>query len=165
MFGISNRTIYRLLRSGKVSCAKIGTRTILRKTDFEGLFTFSAGEEPNKEEPALIQTYSVAEIEDKYCIKYGRLNAIIRKKNIPHQLIQGRLQVSKNHIDRYFRSRRMDTNSIIAWYTVEEAQIQYGLTRDQVYRRISEYKIPKKRDGKFVRISKIHFDQLFTLTI
>ena len=162
LFGVSSRTIFRLLKSGKVSCAKLGSRTILRKLDFEALFSFKPIEAVIDTELKPVETYTVSEIKEKFNIKYGRLNAIIRERKIPHELIRGRLHVSKTHIDRYFRVRRMDVSSINSWYTVDEIVEQFGLRKSQVYSMVHDYKVPKSREGCFIKVSKEHFNQIIS---
>lgn len=165
LFGISRRTIYRMIEKKELSLAKAGARTILKRTDFDKLFKFSPKLKQKSEAKPISEFYTVKEIEERYFIKYGRLNTILRENNIPKTVHCGKLYVSKPHIDRYFSRKRKDISGITEWYTVKEIQDKYNLTRDQVYCRTHDNNVPKQRVGKFVKISKIHFDELFQIGI
>lgn len=163
LMGVSRRTVYRMIDRGELPTAKAGARTIIRRSDIELLFDDPQPVKPKKESKPVTEFYTAKEIEETYFIKYGRLNAIIKEKNIPKTVHNGRLLVSKPHIDRYFERTRDDVSGITEWYTVEEIQHKYGLSRDQVYGRVHENRIPRQRTGKYVKISKLHFDELFEI--
>lgn len=165
LFGVSRRTIYRMIGRNELRIAKAGTRTILRRSDFDQLFDLPKPVRPKKEPQPITEFYTVKEIEELYFIKYGRLNRIIKDSNIPSTVYNGKLHVSKPHIDRYFKNRREDVSYVSEWYTVEEIQEKYNLTRDQIYNRVHDNKLPKQRVGKYVKISKIHFDELFEIGV
>ncbi len=161
LMGISRRTVYRMIRQGLLSVAKAGSRTILRRTDIDQLFDLPQPEKKKKQQQPVNEFYTVQEIEQLYHIKYGRLNTIVKENDIPKTVHNGRLLVSKPHIDRYFKRTRRDTSIITEWYTVQEIQEKYGLTRDQIYSRTHDHNIPRQRTGKYVKISRQHFDELF----
>lgn len=165
LLGISRRTVYRMIERKELPIAKAGTRTILRRSDIDSLFDKPVPVRPKKEAQPVTEFYTVKEVEEKYFIKYGRLNNIINQNDIPKTVHNGKLFVSKPHLDRYFQRTREDVSAINGWYTVEEIQGKYNLTRDQVYGRISENRLPKKREGKYVKISKQHFDELFQIGV
>ena len=143
LFGISRRTIYRMIDKNEITLAK----------------------KPIREKRLITEFYSIKEIEEKYLLKYRRLYEIIKKQNIPTTLHLGKLQVSKFHIDKYFKNHRTDNTDIKEWYSVEEIIEKYNLNRDQIYGRISEYKLPKQRIGKYIKVSKIHFDKIMKVEI
>ena len=165
LFGISRRTIYRLIADKRIRVAKFGRRTVILKDDFTRMFGLTkldpAVKTPKQEQSnEITEFYTIKEIEQLFHIKYARLNVIIKKHNIPKTIHNSILLISKPHIDRYFKRTRPDVSNITEWYTVDEIQDKYGLSRDQVYRRVSENGIPKQREGKRVKISKPHFDRI-----
>lgn len=160
LMGVSRSSIYRMIERDELSIAKIGTRTILKRADFDKLFDIPKPIREKKEAKPVTEFYTVEDIYKIYKIKYGRLNTIIKQNNIPKTVHRGKLHISKPHIDRYFKTHRQDVSNIDEWYTVEEIQKKYGLSRDQVYGRISDHNLPKQRIGRYVKISKIHFDEL-----
>ncbi len=165
LFGISRRTIYRMIDKNEITFAKAGTRTILKHEDFLNLFEKPKPIKPIREKKLITEFYSIKEIEEKYLLKYRRLYEIIKKQNIPTTLHLGKLQVSKFHIDKYFKNHRTDNTDIKEWYSVEEIIEKYNLNRDQIYGRISEYKLPKQRIGKYIKVSKFHFDKIMKVEI
>lgn len=165
LMGISRRTVYRMIERKEFPIAKAGTRTIIRRSDIESLFDKPIPVRPKKEAKPVTEFYTVKEVEEKYFVQYGRLNTIIKRNNIPKTVHNGKLHVSKPHLDRYFKRTREDVSAIKEWYTVEEIQKKYNLTRDQIYGRTSENKLPKKQEGKYVKISKLHFDELFQIGV
>lgn len=165
LLGVSRRTIYRMIERKELPIAKVGTRTIIRRSDIEKLFDKPIPVRPKKEPKPVKEFYTVKEIEKKYFIKYGRLNTIINKHNIPKTVHHGKLHVSKPHLDRYIKRTSEDLSAISDWYTVEEIQEKYDLTRNQIYSRASVNKLPKKQEGKYMKISKIHFDELFLIGV
>jgi len=165
LFGISKRTIYRMINRGELSIAKAGKRSILRRSDFDKLFELPKENKAKKEQQPISEFYNVPEVEKLFFIKYGRLNTIIKENNIPKTVQNGKLYVSKPHLDRYFKRNRQDVSNITEWYSVKELQAKYGLSRDQVYDRIHKNNIPKQRRGKHIQISKQHFDELFLIGV
>jgi excisionase family DNA binding protein len=165
LMGVGKRTVYRLIKQGVLGTAKAGTRTILRRSDIDTLFDLPKPAKPPKQPKPVAEFYTVKEVEEKYFVKYGRLNRIIKENNLPHTTHNGRLLVSKPHLDRYFKNHRPDSSSVQEWYTVQEIQAKYGLTRDQVYGRVYDNQIPKQRVGKYVKVSKLHFDELFEIGV
>ncbi len=165
LFGISRRTIYRMIERNELSLAKAGARTILRRIDFDKLFELPKPVKQKKAQKPISEFYTVQEIEKLYFVKYGRLNTIINENNIPKTLYNGKLFISKPHIDRFFKRTRKDTSSINEWYTVKEIEDKYNLTRDQIYSRTHDNNVPKQRIGKYIKISKIHFDELFQIGV
>ena len=104
VFGVSRRTIYRMIDKGEIHAAKLGSRTILRREDFDSLFDLREKVEVPKEK--VFESYTVDEIEEKFRIKYSRLNVILNKTNIPKRVFNGRLHVSKPHIELLQSSQR-----------------------------------------------------------
>jgi len=161
LMGVSRRTIYRMIGQSKLKVAKIGARTILRRKDFDNLFELPLPVRPKRENKPVEEFYTVKDIEELYFIKYRRLNTILKENHIPRTMKNGKLFISKPHIDRYFKRKRDDVSTITEWYTVADIQKKYDLSRDQIYNRTHDYNIPKQRVGKYVKISKKHFDELF----
>lgn len=170
LLNCSKRTVYRLIDEGTLKAANLSERmTRIKKEDINQMWLNLRLKEripkQRKEPEPITEFYTVSEVESIYKIKYGRLNEIIKRGKIPTTIYNGKLQIAKPHLDRYFKKIRPDVQNITEWYTVEELQSKYNLTRDQIYNRVSEKQIPKIREGKFVKISKIHFDNVYQLKI
>ena len=50
-------------------------------------------------------------------------------------------------------------SDISEWYTVAEITEKFGVSKQYVYEYTSDHKLPKKREGKEVLISKYHWEQ------
>lgn len=50
---------------------------------------------------------------------------------------------------------------ISEWHTVQEVMQIYSMSKDSVYNHVRANHIPKKQNGRYVLISKKHFDDLF----
>ncbi len=159
LVGVARQTLYNLIHRGELKMGKFGNRTIIRREDIDSLLC-KYTQPTTKENEPVTEFYTIAEVEELYHIKYGRLNEIISQKHIPKKLYKNKLYVSKKHIDSYFSKVRRDISTIKEWYTVEQVMSKYGLSRDSVYRLTSEMQIPKKREGKFVLLSSWHIDEL-----
>ena len=165
LLGCSFRTIYRLIDEGALKASNIGERMIrVKRTDINQLL-----DKPYtpkiKEIDTITEFYTVQEIEEKYFVKYRRLNDIVNKHKIPKTSNNGKLYISKIHIDRYFKKRNINIADITEWYTVEDIKQKYNLNRDQIYSKIYDNRIPKLRIGRNIQISKIHFDELLRIEL
>jgi excisionase family DNA binding protein len=165
LFGISRRTVYRMIHRKELPFAKAGARIILRRSDFENLFDIPKELKKRIHEKPVSEFYTVKEIEKIYSVTYGRLNTIIQEHKIPKTVHNGRLKVSKPHIDKYFSKEHDKVKDIEEWYSVKEIIDKYGLSQDQIYSRIHDHSIPKKREGQFLKVSKKHFDELFIIGV
>ncbi|MDA3894229.1 MAG: helix-turn-helix domain-containing protein [Salinivirgaceae bacterium] len=159
---VSRQTIYNWLNSGLIKGKRMTNRKVLiLKTDLLTVFDNNqAYEKPKaiKRKP-ITEFYTIEEIKDKFNVANTWVFNIIKKNNIPKTQYNGKTHVSKKHIDKYFEAKDRDTANINEWYTVQELINKYGLTRDQVYTRINRFNIPRKKEGRFSRISKKHFDE------
>lgn len=158
LLGVARQTVYNLINRGELEMGKFGGRTIIRKSNIDNLLNKYS--EPLRRDTSSNEYYTIKEVEELYNIKYGRLYEIVKKYKIPKRLYKNKLHISKPHVDKYFTKTRGDINNIKDWYTVDELTTKYRLSRDSVYRIVSEKSIPKKREGRYVYISKWHFDNL-----
>lgn len=65
LFGISRRTIYRIISRGELDIAKFGTRTVIRRSDMDRFFSIPLDQSllrPVKEFPGLDQCYTIMSI-------------------------------------------------------------------------------------------------------
>ena len=68
--------------------------------------------------------------------------------------------MSKPHFDSFINKRNKIVHSDGAFVKVRDLMSEYGLNRDQVYRRIKCYKIPSKKVGGIQFICKKSFDDV-----
>lgn len=167
------QSIYNYLQAGRLKAAQLsGRKTLIRKQDIDELFIANrAAEAAIKAIAAVSQVlitefYTIPEITARYGLKYGRIHQIITRNNIPTTKRGSKLLVSKIDIDKYFNTQALaEPEATMEWYTVAEAMEKYNLTRDMVYNHCKARNIPKQQDGKFIKISKNHFDNIFNPSI
>ncbi len=163
---VSRQTIYNWLNDGIINGKRISNRKVLiLKSDI--IKKLEANLVYEKAQPieskAITEFYTTKEVMDKYEIGQSWLYMLIKREKFPKIQIGGKTHLSKMHIDNYFKKRRDAVSNIKEWYTVPDIQAKYNLTQDQIYTRVSTYKIPKKKDGRSIQISKLHFDELFII--
>lgn len=159
LFNISRSTIYRFLRRNEIPFAKFGKRTILRKADLDSRFDMNnaLGKWPDKK--TVTEFYSKEEVMEKYNVKNTWLYKIIKTNNIPKVFINNKLHLSRSHIDRFFADKQNDLSHITEWYTVKDICEKYKLEPQQIYWRLNEHNITRKKTGRITLIAKDDFDQ------
>lgn len=117
LLDISKRTVYRLVKSGKINSVNLSERkTIIRRTDIENLFKKNDNQTRDPEISSLsplsldewINTggdnindcYNLTEIQEKYSISERALHELIKKNKIPKLKLGWYAYVSKNAIDK-----------------------------------------------------------------
>lgn len=79
-----------------------------------------------------------------------------------------RVIIRKADIEELFEPKyapvKQPEPAITEWISVQELMAKYGFTRDNVYSHVKANKIPKRQAGRYVMLSKVHFDTLFNPT-
>lgn len=102
LFGISRRTIYRLIDRGELNIAKYGTRSVIRKCDMENFFAVPIVEatmKPLQEFPGIENCYNIGEIQKKYTISPSALYLLIQRHGISKYTVGKFTYVAKAGID------------------------------------------------------------------
>ncbi|WP_413998146.1 helix-turn-helix domain-containing protein [Flavobacterium sp. W1B] len=105
LFGISRRTIYRLISRGELDIAKFGARTVIRRCDMDTFFSFPLEESilrPSQEFPGLENCYSITQIQQKFKISPGALYMLIQRYCIAKYAIGRFNYVARKDIDTIF---------------------------------------------------------------
>lgn len=165
LMGISKNTLYRLIKRAELKIGKFGNHTVIKRTDIDLLFEKEFSMPAPIEKAPITEFYTIKEAEAKFDVKYGFLNNLIKRLKIPKTSHNGITYISKTHIDKYFNSKADEVASITEWYSVAEIQQKYSFTPDQIYGKVYDYNIPKLRLGRYVKISKLHFDDCLKIRI
>jgi excisionase family DNA binding protein len=159
--GVSRPTIYSYLKNKELKSVQLGGKRFIRRSDIDKLFenaeTYKAKPERSDIMQPITELYTIAEIKEKYNVKEGWIFKIAKEKHIPKTLHRGKSYLSKKHVDRHFK-KYLENEEIKDWYSVEDIMSTFGLTRNAVYSFVYENNIPKKKNGREVRYSKLHFD-------
>ena len=111
LFGVSKKTLHRLVRKGEIQSINLGTRlTRISKTELLGKFPLR--EEPLNRQYALPKLYNmepencytIGEICQKYKINDSSVWAQVRKYGIPSRQIGNYVYVPKEEFDKLYKS-------------------------------------------------------------
>lgn len=105
LFGISRRTVYRMISRGELDIAKFGTRTVLRRCDLDAFFSLPTTFETEKsiqKFPGIENCYTITQIQQKVNISSGALYTLIQRQGIAKYSIGKYTYVAKNDIDIIF---------------------------------------------------------------
>ncbi|MDR2511965.1 MAG: helix-turn-helix domain-containing protein [Bacteroidales bacterium] len=164
LLNISRPTLYKLLNDKGVELLRISKRTIrVRKSDLLNLYQ-KANKKPAQIEMPIAEInritadyITVSEALQLFKISNTYLYNKIRAKQIPPVIIKGRAHYPKNVLQKLFAKKQYA--DIAEWYTVAEIMKKFGVSQQYVYEYTSDHKMPKKREGKTVFISKLHWDK------
>ncbi len=162
ILGLSRKSAYNLIYKGILKATRFCEKlTIIRRSDIEAMF--DKGEvyqkQSRKAPTPITLFYTTKEIVEKYKICESQVYQIAKKTTIPKEIRNGRVYWSQKHIDAYFRKHAPDAN-IKDWYSTKEIMEKYGMTKTAVYTLVSNYKIPKKREGNATFYSKQHIEAI-----
>jgi len=110
LFGISRRTIYRLINQGQLNIAKFGKRSVLRRCDLEAFFTVDVMEnslDPVQQFPGMENCYTIGEVQKKYKVSSGALYLLIQRQGICKYSIGRFTYVAKKDMDTIFNATRV----------------------------------------------------------
>ena len=111
LFGVSKKTLHRLVRKGEIQSINLGTR-LTRISKIELLGKFPLREEPINRQYALPKLYNmepencytIGEICQKYKINDSSVWAQVRKYGIPSRQIGNYVYVPKEEFDKLYKS-------------------------------------------------------------
>ena len=106
----------------------------------------------------ITEWYSVEEIRTKFGMTSMAVYSFVSERKIPKKKDGRTVYYSKEHTD-IAKSIAEPIN--IQYYTPKEAMEKYNLTRDALYHYVKYHNIPKIKEGRCIKISKVHLDELF----
>jgi excisionase family DNA binding protein len=81
----------------------------------------------------------------------------IKTADIQPTTVDGKAMYPLKPLKKLFAKKQYA--EIAEWYTINEIIEKFGVSKQYVYEYTSDHKLPKKRQGKEVLVSKIHWDQ------
>lgn len=179
LMGVVRSTIFKYCVSGKLKCIRMNRKIFIRRSDIDEMFNSAPKYEvtvkpqsskPSSEEveeevmlPESSEMISDLITAKEASARYGvTKDAIHRRANaqkIPWILSQGVRMYSTKHLEEYY-TRVEEHPSDIEWYSVDEIQEKYSMTKAGVYTLVSEHKVSKKNDKGRTLYSKSHIDEL-----
>lgn len=159
LIGVSRRTLYRYLEANKIPCCQFKGCTRIRRSDIETLFGDSYIKREKKQAEPIEEFYTTKEILEKFGISNSWLFKMAKERNIPKTVVRGKTLWSKKHIDRALADKQPTEIADEEWYSVEEVCARFNMSKEAVYRFVSERRIGKRKDKCKVFYSKRHFDK------
>jgi excisionase family DNA binding protein len=165
ILNVSRSTIYNLINNGTIPIIKVGNRTLIKKQDIDHVFQSRQLIKTEQPKPIITSYYTSSQAQLQFDISYNWLYQLIRRNNVPFTYHDNLLIISKPHLDDLMQSRSNERKNIRDWSSVIDLMEEYKLSRDQVYSRTEKYKIPKKKLGRKIFISKKYFDEIMNPVI
>ena len=164
LLGISRPTLYKLLDDRKVELLRISKRTVrVRQSDISNLYQKT----PEKLIPINTSIAEINRIQEEYitiadALKQFKISNTwfyrkIKEKEITPIVIKGTTHYPIKMLQKIFAKKQY--TDIAEWYSVSEIVEKFRVSRQYVYEYTSDHKMPKKREGKEVLISKYHWDK------
>ena len=159
LMGVTRQYIYKLVKENKLRASRISPKkSIIRRTDIELMLKTKPYERIiPKDDFDITEYYTAEQIAEKYKVKPKWVWNYTRENNIPKVKIRQFNYYSKKHIDAAFAKYKTD-EALTEWYTPEEIQEKYGMTRVAIRSQVYRNNIPSKKEHGQIFYSKIHFD-------
>ena len=159
LMGVSRQYIYKLVKEDKLRTSRISNKmSFIRRTDIELMLKSKPYERiTTKEEFDIAEYYTAEQVTERYKVSTKWVWNYCRQNNIPKVRIRQFNYYSKKHIDAAFAKYDVD-NDLTEWYTPEEIQEKYGMTRVAIRSQVYRNNIPSKKEHGQIYYSKLHFD-------
>ena len=159
LMGVSRQYIYKLVKEDKLRASRISNKmSFIRRTDIELMLKSKPYERiTTKEEFDIAEYYTAEQVAERYKVSTKWVWNYCRQNNIPKVRIRQFNYYSKKHIDAAFAKYDVD-NDLTEWYTPEEIQEKYGMTRVAIRSQVYRNNIPSKKEHGQIYYSKLHFD-------
>ena len=161
MMGVSRATLYRYLEAGKIPCIQFNGKTLISRASIDKMFENPPEyikREKKVAEP-IEEFYTTKEILEKFGISNSWLFKMAKERNIPKTVVRGKTLWSRKHIDNALVDKQPTETVAEEWYSVEEVCAKFNMSKEAVYRFVSERKIGKRKDKCKVFYSRRQFDK------
>lgn len=149
-YRVKETTVYRIAKAQNIDVFTMGDKKCLPKA---GVDKYFVKDNPN---PELTEWYTSEEIQSKYNMTYNQVTTFVCKHHIPRKYVGTKPYYSKQHVDKEKNMLQPEDD----FKTVEELMDIYQMTIHQVRQVIRFYHIPKKKCGKFIKLSYKDFNRI-----
>jgi excisionase family DNA binding protein len=149
-YNVQDSWVYKIAREHNIPKTLIRGKSYFSKKHIDRYY-----EKKNANTQHIEAWYSVKDIQEKYNLSLHAIYSFVSENNIPRKK-EGRCV--------FYSQRDFDVAKGYVtpeYYTVEEAMEKYQLTRHSLYYHLKNSKIPKIKNGKYIKISKPELDELF----
>jgi excisionase family DNA binding protein len=160
LLSISRPTLYKMIATGEIKTIRASDRIVrIKRTDLEQMGTAIA--------PINTPIIEIAKAKEEYigipeAIKQFNISITwfykkVKTTGIQPVIIDGKTLYPLKPINKLFAKKQYA--NIAEWYTIPEIIEKFGVSKQYIYEYTSDHKMPKKRNGKEVLISKYHWEQ------
>ena len=159
LMGVTRQYIYKLVKENKLRASRIsGKKSLIRRADIELMLKTKPYESIKpKDDVDITKYYTAEQIAEKYKVNTKWVWTYTREHDVPKVKIRQFNYYSKKHIDAIFAKYRTD-DALTEWYTPEEIEKKYGMTRVAIRSQVYRNNIPSKKEHGQIFYSKLHFD-------
>ena len=159
LMGVTRQYIYKLVKENKLRASRIsGKKSLIRRADIELMLKTKPYESIKpKDDVDITEYYTAEQIAEKYKVNTKWVWTYTREHDVPKVKIRQFNYYSKKHIDAIFTKYRTD-DALTEWYTPEEIEKKYGMTRVAIRSHVYRNNIPSKKEHGQIFYSKLHFD-------
>lgn len=159
LMGVTRQYIYKLVKENKLRASRIsGKKSLIRRADIELMLKTKPYESIKpKDDVDITEYYTAEQIAEKYKVNTKWVWTYTREHDIPKIKIRQFNYYSKKHIDAAFAKYKTD-DALTEWYTPEEIEKKYGMTRVAIRSHVYRNNIPSKKEHGQIFYSKLHFD-------
>ena len=159
LMGVTRQYVYKLVKESKLRASRIsGNKSLIRRADIELMLKTKPYERiVPKEEFDMSEYYTAEQIAEKYKVNTKWVWTYTREHDILKVRIRQFNYYSKKHIDAVFAKYKTD-DALTEWYTPEEIEEKYGMTRVAIRSHVYRNNIPSKKEHGQIFYSKLHFD-------
>ena len=159
LMGVTRQYIYKLVKENKLRASRIsGKKSLIRRADIELMLKTKPYESIKpKDDVDITEYYTAEQIAEKYKVNTKWVWTYTREHDIPKVKIRQFNYYSKKHIDAVFAKYRTD-DALTEWYTPEEIEKKYSMTRVAIRSHVYRNNIPSKKEHGQIFYSKLHFD-------
>ena len=159
LMGVTRQYVYKLVKEAKLRASRIsGKKSLTRRADIELMLKTKPYERiVPKDDFDMSEYYTAEEIAEKYKVNAKWVWTYTRQHKIPKVKVRQFNYYSKKHIDAAFAKYKTD-DALTEWYTPEEIEEKYGMTRVAIRSHVYRNNIPSKKEHGQIFYSKLHFD-------
>lgn len=159
LMGVSRQYVYKLVKGDKLRASRLSSRmSLIRRSDIELMLKTKPYESIKpKDDVDITEYYTAEQIAEKYKVNTKWVWTYTREHDVPKVKIRQFNYYGKKHIDAAFAKYEVDSD-LTEWYTPEEIQEKYGMTRVAIRSQVYRDNIPSKKEHGQIYYSKLHFD-------
>ena len=159
LMGVSRQYVYKLVKEDKLRASRLSSRmSLIRRSDIELMLKTKPYESIKpKDDVDITEYYTAEQIAEKYKVNTKWVWTYTREHDVPKIKVHQFNYYSKKHIDAAFAKYKTD-DALTEWYTPEEIEEKYGMTRVAIRSHVYRNNIPSKKEHGQIFYSKLHFD-------